>query len=241
MDAPPVNAFTQEFVDELDEAVTEAEVAEPPVVVVESALDGVFSAGGDLAWYAEIDDATMRSYMRHLHEVTRRIETLPSVVVAAIDGNCLGGGFELALACDLRFVSDGDWELGCVESELGAIPGGGGTQRLPRAVGRGPALMLLLEARRLSPATAREMDLVQKVLPRAEFEEEVDAWTRDVASGPSRAHVAAKQAVLAGTERPIDEGLACERRLEGDLIETADFAEGLAAFHEGRTPEFEGR
>lgn len=241
LDAPPVNGFTNGFIQDLNEALESAREASPDVLLVKSALDGMFSAGGDLAWYANADDQTFRNFVTHIHKTFRTLERLPMVTIAAIDGHCLAGGFELALACDQRFVSDGDWQLGCTEIEIGAIPGGGGTQRLPREVGRATALDMILNARRISPTEAADMGLVQRIFAPSEFENELEEYAKNLTEGPQRAHAAAKKAVTQGMEMSLDEGLDYEQELEYGLFETRDFEEGLDAFVHDREPEFEGK
>lgn len=240
LESPPVNGFTHEFMHDLHDALEAARDAGPAVLLVESAIDGMFSAGGDLSWYVNADDETLQNFVSFMHKTFRTLERLPMVTVAAIDGHCLAGGFELALACDQRIVSNGAWQLGCTETEIGAMPGGGGTQRLPREVGRGTALDMILNARRVSPEEAADLGLVQRTVEPEEFQSEVQEYAERLANGPHRAYAAAKQAVTQGTEMSLDEGLAYEQELEYGLFETADFEEGLDAFVNDRDPEFRG-
>lgn len=238
--SPPVNSFTDEFIKDLENATEGARKAGVGVVVVESDLDGMFSAGGDLSWYVEANEQALRNFVAFMHKTFRTLEKLPAVTVAAVDGHCLAGGFELTLACDVRIISDGDWQLGCTETEIGAIPGGGGTQRLPREVGRATAIDMIVNARRVTPAEAADMGLVQRVVDPVDFEDEVQTYAAQIADGPARAHAAAKQAVTDGMEMSLDKGLAYEQQLEYDLFGTADFQEGIAAFVNDRKPEFRG-
>lgn len=240
MDRAPANGFTHGFVHELDDAFERAREEEPAVVVLESALDGMFCAGGDIKWYDGVDEETMRRFVSYMHKTIRTIEKLPCVVVAAIDGHCLAGGLELALACDVRLASDGAWKLGCPETNIGAIPGAGGTQRLSREVGRGTAIDMLVRARHLSPAEALSHGILQEVYDVEEFDDAVTEYAETVADGASRAYAAAKQAVTEGLEMSLDQGLAYEQQLQYELFGTADFSEGVSAFVEGRDPDFTG-
>jgi enoyl-CoA hydratase len=240
LESPPVNGFTHEFMHDMNDAIEAARESAPTVLLVESTLDDIFSAGGDLSWYVEADDQTLRNFVAYMHKTFRTLERLPIVTIAAIDGHCLAGGFELALACDQRIMTDGEWQLGCTETEIGAIPGGGGTQRLPREVGRATALDMIINARRISPTEAADLGLIQKLVDPDEFESDVQAYAERLANGPHRAYAAAKQAITNGMEMSLDEGLAYEQQIEYDLLDTADFKEGLEAFTNDRDPDFQG-
>lgn len=240
LSSPPVNGFTHEFMHDLEEAVEAAREAGVGVVLVESELDGMFSAGGDLSWYVDAEEETLRNFVAYMHKTFRTLEQIPAVTVAAINGHCLAGGFELALACDVRIVSDGDWQLGCTETEIGAIPGGGGTQRLSREVGRATAIDMIVNARRISPADAAELSLVQDIVDTDDFETEVTSYAEQITDGPVLAYAAAKQAVTNGMEMGLDEGLAYEQQVEYDLFNSTDFQEGLDAFIDDREPDFRG-
>src|SRR5579884_2745943 len=135
----PANAYNPQFARELEDAVNEARADDIRAVVVTSAVPRFFS---------------------HMHEVLRRVETMPKVFIAAITGHCLGGGLEIALACDLRFAAAGTYGIGQPEITLGIIPGNGGTQRLPRLVGRSRALDLMITGRTLTPEEAQAIGLV---------------------------------------------------------------------------------
>lgn len=240
LSSPPVNAMNHAFMRELEAAIEEAREADVAVLVVESDLDGMFSAGGDLSWYVETDEGTLRNFVASIHKTFRTLEQLPAVTIAAIDGHCLAGGFELALACDLRIASAGDWMFGCTETEIGAIPGGGGTQRLPREVGRATAIDMIANARRVSPSEADDLGLIQRLVEPDDFEAAVTSYAERLASGPGRAIAATKLAVTNGMDMGLDEGLAYEQQLEYDLFGTADFEEGLDAFANDREPDFRG-
>jgi enoyl-CoA hydratase len=240
MDRPPANGWTHEFMHELNDALETAREREPAALVVESEIDGMFCAGGDIKWYDTVDESTMRRFVSYMHKTLRTVEQLPCVVIAAIDGHCLAGGLELALACDVRLASDGPWEIGCPETNIGAIPGGGGTQRLSREVGRGTAIDMLVRAHRLSTSEAHELGILQAVHDPDEFDDAVYEYAEYVADGASEAYAAAKQAVTHGLEMSLDQGLAYEQQLQYELFATDDFAEGVAAFAAGRDPEFGG-
>ncbi|WP_255152098.1 enoyl-CoA hydratase/isomerase family protein [Halorarius halobius] len=241
MQKPPANGLSLDSMRVLSDALDTVRDEAVPVVVVESDLDGMFSAGGDLSWYEEATPGELDAFAELLHENLRRMETMGTLFLAAIDGHALAGGFELALGCDFRFVSRGDWRIGLTETDIGAIPGGGGTQRLPREVGRSRALKMIVDAEQLSPEEALEAGLVQELYDPDELEAAVHEYARELADGPTLAYAAAKEAVTRGAEMHIDDGLAFERARESELGESDDFEEGVTAFAEGREPEFEGR
>jgi enoyl-CoA hydratase/carnithine racemase len=167
------------------------------------------------------------------------LETIPKVTIAAINGFALGGGCELALACDLRYAAD-DAQLGQPEVLLGIIPGAGGTQRLPRLVGLAKARDLVFSGRRVKADEALEIGLVDRVLPAEDAYTAAVDDARRFAAGPTRAYAAAKWA-LAASGGDLATGLAAERAAFVELFATRDQEEGMRAFLEKREPRFEGR
>ncbi len=176
------------------------------------------------------------------NEVFRKMEVTPLVFVAAIAGHALGGGLELALAADLRFAAEGTYRLGLTEVNLGLFPGTGGTQRLPRLVGLSRGIDLIANGTTLTPAEARDLGLVDRLLPDAETcLAEAKAYARKLAEGPSEAIGRAKVAVQMGSSAPLDLGLAIEREAITRVFVSEDAQEGIAAFTEKRQPVFRGR
>src|SRR5438270_4343972 len=170
---PPANAYNQQFALELDEAV-EGVRADDGVqaVVLTSTLPRFFSAGADVKFFQASTLPQKEKFILHMHEVLRKIELTPKVFIAAINGHCLGGGMEIALACDLRFAAAGAYGLGQPEISLGILPGNGGTQRLPRLVGKGRALDLMITGRTVPPDEALSIGLVDRIFPAEERSEE---------------------------------------------------------------------
>jgi enoyl-CoA hydratase/carnithine racemase len=160
------------------------------------------------------------------------------VFIAKIGASALGGGLEMALACDLRFGAEGGYVLGLPEASLGLLPGNGGTQRLPRLIGWSKALDLMVTGRTLPPAEAYEVGILDRLFPSDRLEEETRNYAGKLAGGAAEAIGSIKLAVHGGIERPLDEGLQTERDLVGPLFDSADAREGISAFMEKRKPEF---
>jgi enoyl-CoA hydratase/carnithine racemase len=238
LDKPPANSYDIEFMEELSSAIAAADDdGDARVVVVESASEKFFSAGADVKRFlANEVDANM-DMVRLAHETLRGIADSPKPFVAYVAGHAQGGGLEIALACDVRYAQEGGYRLGTPEVTLGLLPGNGGTQRLPRLIGVGPALELLLTGRQLTPEEAQRIGLVSRLFAgRAEFRAHVDK----LAALPPLALKEIKRAVYEGIERPLASGLELERGLIEKLFRSQDANEGLVAFSEKRRPEFVG-
>jgi enoyl-CoA hydratase len=207
-------------------------------VVITGAGEKAFVAGADIG---EFKDAAPVDQYRSMQDgnVFSALEAFPKPVIAMIDGYCLGGGCELAMACDVRLAAE-DARLGQPEIDLGLIPGGGGTQRLPRLVGEGRAMKLILTGEMVSGERAAEIGLVDEVVAPDELEERTLTLARDIASKSPVALQAAKESILAARRTSLDEGLKFERGWFSLLFSTRDKAEGIEAFLEKRDPEFVG-
>lgn len=242
LDRPPANAFDTDLVRAFGAAVDDVRLDEGVrCVLVESASERFFSAGADVR---ELQGAsTRRRSMRVLiaHEVLRKLEQTPLLFLAVINGHCLGGGFELALACDLRFASRGEYRLGLPETGLGLLPGWGGTQRLPRLTGLPRALDLIATARTLDPEEAHRLGIVDHLLdtPDACAAAALD-YARKIAAGATESIGQAKLATTLGAGQPLDAGLALERQATTHIYTTHDAAEGINAFLQKRPPNLTG-
>jgi enoyl-CoA hydratase/carnithine racemase len=238
LDNPPANSYDIAYVRELAAAIEEANAdAAVRVVVVRSASEKFFSAGADIKKFLANDVDANMEMIRVAHEVLASIARSPKLFVACIAGHALGGGLEITLACDVRYAIEGPYRLGTPEVTLGILPGNGGTQRLPRLIGAGPALELLVTGRTLSPDEARAVGLVSQVFAdQAAFDEQV----RGLRALPPLALANIKRAVYEGMERPLSDALALERDLIEELFRSQDAHEGLTAFSEKRKPEFVG-
>lgn len=208
--------------------------------VVVTGGERIFCGGADIKEMATFaGPAQAQAFAEVLGAALLAIEGLPFVTIAAIEGSALGGGLELALACDLRVAAE-PAVLGLPEVGLGIMPGAGGTQRLPRAVGLDRARELVLTGRRLSVAEAQAIGLVHEVVPAGAARERASALARGFAAGPTAAYAAVK-AALRAAGGDLRMGLAVERDAFAGLFATEDRAEGLAAFAEKRQPRFTGR
>ena len=237
LDNPPANSYDIEFMRELGGAIGEANRSEARVVVVRSASERFFSAGADVKRFLANDVDANMDMIRLAHEALASIARSEKLFVAFIAGHALGGGLEMALACDLRYAAEGGYRLGTPEVTLGLLPGNGGTQRLPRLIGTGPALELLLTGRQVKPDEAQRLGLVSALFA---GEDEFRAHVERLAAGPPLAIAEIKRAVYEGTQKPLDDGLALERELIEKLFRSQDANEGLTAFSEKRAPEFVG-
>ena len=208
-------------------------------VVLTGAGAKSFVAGADIQQFPDLDALKGHRFALHGQAVFNRIEEMPKPVVAAVNGYALGGGCELALACHLRVASE-NASFGQPEVSLGIIPGYGGTQRLPRLVGRGIATELILTGERISAQRAYEIGLVNRLVPLGEL---LEAARELVATIVAKAPLAVGMALqaLRASDLPLQEGLRYEAVLFGQSCATADFQEGVAAFLERRKAEFKGK
>lgn len=239
LDKPPANSYDLEFMEELSGCIrSAAEDEESGAVILRSGSDRFFSAGADIkAFNANSTEDNMRM-IETAHEGLAEISRVPKVFIAQINATALGGGLEMALACDLRFGVEGEYVLGLPEATLGLLPGNGGTQRLPRLIGVSTALDLMVTGRTISPSEAHGLGILDRLFPADRFEDETREYAEALANGASEAIGSIKLAVHGGIERPLNEGLQTERKLVRPLFDSPDAKEGLSAFMEKRKPAF---
>jgi enoyl-CoA hydratase/carnithine racemase len=242
LDKPPANSYDLAFIEELAAAVRQAAAEDAvKVVVLRSASERFFSAGADVKTFNENTVEANMQMIRASHETLASIAAIPKVFVAEINAHALGGGLEIALACDLRFAAEGDYRLGTPEVTLGVLPGNGGTQRLPRLIGWSRALDLMVTGRTLTPAEALELGIVNAVFPADQLREQTTGYARALLGGATKAIGNIKLAVHEGVSTGLEAGLARERELVEELFRSEDGREGIAAFAEKRQPVFSGR
>jgi len=242
LDRPPANSYDLEFIEDLDRAI-EAARADDGVkaILVLSASERFFSAGADVSVFAKSELAAHQAFVARANEAMSKLESIPKVVVAAIGGHCLGGGLEIALCCDFRIAAEGGYKIGLPEVTLGLLPGTGGTQRLPRLIGRQKALELMLRGTTLSPDQAKDAGIVDELVSAADLATRSLERARSYTEGPSYAVGQIKLATVQGYGRPLADGLAIEREALLRLFKSEDAREGVTAFTEKRKPVFKGR
>jgi enoyl-CoA hydratase/carnithine racemase len=238
LDRPPANALGLEIVAGLHTAIDYAQTVDAKVLVVASAVDGFFAAGADIKHMSAVDSASFREYGDALRGALERLAALPLISVAAVDGLALGGGLELAMACTLR-VGAARARLGLPEVKLGLIPGAGGTQRLPRLIGRGRALDLMLTGRQVEADEALWIGLIDR-FAEPDTTARAAAWqlARELAAASTPAQLAVVRTVDAAYDRPLPDGLRFEVEQIQDLFERGEAVEGIRAFIAKRAPQF---
>jgi enoyl-CoA hydratase/carnithine racemase len=242
IDHPPVNAFNQATLAELSATVDEL-IADPIVkaVVVTGAGQIAFAAGADINDFTKIETPEQATEVSaRVQSLFTKIECAPKPFIAAINGVALGGGLELAMACHMRIIGDRA-KVGLTEITLGIIPGWGGTQRLPRLVGKGKAIELILTGDTLTAQEAFRLNLVNKVVPGGEVLKTARDLAKKIAQKGAVAIGAALEAITAGIEQPVEAGLAGEARQFGKIALSEDAREGITAFLQKRQPIFKDK
>ncbi len=243
---PPANAYTHEMLKELDAAILEARFDnDVHVLVVTGHGEKFFCAGANINMLREADAEFKYYFCLHANETLLRLEHTPKLVIAALNGHTVGGGLEIALACDLRIARKGAGQVGLPEVALGVLPGTGGTQRLTRILGRARALEMMVVGENMSFDEAHAVGLISKVweCDAAEFQGKIKEYAHQFVP-PNKAPLAVgriKRAVVSGADMALEQGLALERELQAELFASSDAKEGLAAYTQRRKPVFKGR
>ena len=240
MDNPPVNALGPAFLDDFTQVLTHLKSGKKArSLLLASDCPGFFSAGDDVTQLEDISDDLI-SLLPQAHALFNDLEVLPLPTVAAINGHALGGGLELALVCDFRFMAEGSGRIGLPEVRLGLIPSLGGTQRLPLIVGKARAVEMMFKGLQLTPEEALQIGLVNEVFPRDELYEKSFDYARRLARQATGAIARIKSCVNTGAKRGFQEGLTRELEAFKENIFTPDAKEGVSAFLSNRKPEFKG-
>ena len=244
---PPMNAFTHEMMKDLDEAILDARFDnDVHVIVLTGHGDRFFCAGANIQMLSEVDETFKYYFCLHTNETLNRLEQTPKLVIAGINGHAVGGGLEIALACDIRIARRSECKIGLPEANLGLMPGSGGTQRAARLIGKSRALQLMVESENLDCDRALELGLVNYVweaASREDFQGKVIEYARRFLP-PDKASLAVgkiKRAVQSGLEMGFEQALALERELQAELWSSRDAKEGLKAYVDKRKPKFYGK
>jgi len=241
---PPANTYTHEMMKQLDEGIIKARFDnDVQVIILRGAGDKFFSAGANINMLNTVDPVFKYYFCLHANETLSRLEQTPKLVIAAINGHCVGGGLEIAMACDIRIARADAGKIGLPEVTLGVLPGTGGTQRLCRLIGKSQAIELMVRGETFSFDKAKELGIVNEVFPKEDWWESVMLYAKQFTL-PNKAAMAVghiKRAVQSGGEVPLEYGLAIERELQSLLFKSTDAKEGLAAYVEKRIPAFKGK
>jgi enoyl-CoA hydratase len=241
---PPANAYTHAMMRQLDEAILQARFDDDVhVILLTGAGHKMFCAGANIEELQRMQPLFKDNFCLHSNETLNRLEQTPKLVIAALNGHCVGGGLEVALAADLRIARQDGGKIGLPEVKLGVLPGTGGTQRLLRVVGRSKAMEMMVTGRLYTFAEAAAFGLIHETLEADDFPAAALAYASRFTPphSASLAVGAIKRAVVSGAEMGFNEGLALERELQSRLFRSADCGEGLAANREKRGPDFSGR
>jgi enoyl-CoA hydratase/carnithine racemase len=239
LNRPPANSYDADGLDDLARAIDAAAAdAGARAVVLRSAIERFFCAGADVRYLTEASIEDNLDLIDRAHATLSQIAHVPKPFIALIHGHALGGGLEIALACDLRFGTDGKYAVGLPEAGLGLIPGNGGTQRLARLLGPTKALDLMFTAKRLTPEEAHQLGILDRLFPAAEAAQRTHEYAEALANGASFAIGSIKQAVWQGVELSLQDGLKLEKSLVEPVLRGAEIQEGVQAFREKRKPVF---
>ncbi len=241
---PPANTYSYEMMRQLDDAILAARFDDQVyVLVIRGAGEKFFSAGANIKMLSEASPQFKYNFCLHANETLNRLEHTPKLVIAALNGHTVGGGLEVALACDIRIAKKDGGKIGLPEINLGVLPGTGGTQRLARLIGKSRAIELMVTGRTFSFEEALEMGLINYIFEEGDFFKQVLEYAQQFVP-PNKASKAVgriKRAVQSGLEISFAEALALERELQQQLFQSEDAREGLSAYVEKRIPKFQGK
>ena len=244
---PPANGYSYDMMRDLDQAILRARMDDDVhVVVIAGEGEKFFCAGADIGMLNDVTPKFKYMFCLHANETLLRLEHTPKLTIAAIGGHCVGGGLEVALACDLRIARRGTGKTGLPEVSLGVLPGTGGTQRLARVLGKSKSIEMMITGELVDYDAAAELGLINRVIDadsEGAFLDDVLAFARTFCP-PGRASMAVghiKRAVQSGVEVPLEQGLVLERELQAKLFASDDASEGISAYVERRKPVFTGQ
>lgn len=241
---PPANTYTHEMMRQLDEAILQARFDDNVhVLLLKGNGEKFFSAGANIAMLNSVTPRFKYFFCLHANETLSRLEQTPKLTVAALNGHCVGGGLEIAMACDIRIAKKNSGKIGLPEVNLGVLPGTGGTARLTRLVGKAKAIELMATGRLFTFEEAKDWGILNEIYEGDDFLDQCLEYARQFVP-PNKASMAVghiKRSVQTGGEVPLEYALALERELQNLLFRSEDAKEGLAAYVEKRTPKFKGK
>ncbi|WP_220191880.1 enoyl-CoA hydratase/isomerase family protein [Ktedonospora formicarum] len=241
---PPANTYSHEMMRQLDEAILRARFDDDVhVLLLRGQGEKFFSAGAEISMLNAVTPGFKYYFCLHANETLTRLEQTPKLVIAALNGHTVGGGLEIALACDIRIARRGGGKVGLPEVNLGVLPGTGGTQRLARALPKNKAIELMTEGKLINFEEALDFGLINYIYEAENYWDEVMKYAQSFCP-PNKAAKAVgriKRSVQSGAEVSFSEGLAIERELQQLLFQSEDAKEGIAAYVEKRQPEFKAR
>lgn len=244
---PPANTYSYEMMQALDRAILAARMDEAvQVIVITGQGEKFFCAGADIQMLQSVTPTFKYYFCLHANETLLRLEQTPKLVIAAINGHCVGGGLEVALAADIRVARKAAGKMGLPEVSLGVLPGTGGTQRLVRLVGKSKAIELMATAELFAFERGLELGIINSIYEASSAEnflEQVLSYARQFTSPGRASHAVGliKRSVQTGAEIPLESGLALERELQQQLFQSSDAKEGLDAYVNKRKPTFRGK
>ncbi|MDX6576604.1 MAG: enoyl-CoA hydratase [Blastocatellia bacterium] len=242
---PPANTYSYDMMRQIDAGILKARMDEGvQVIVITGSGEKFFCAGANISMLADVTPEFKYYFCLHANETLNRLEQTPKLVIAAINGHCVGGGLEVAMAADLRIARRNAGKMGLPEVSLGVLPGTGGTQRLARLVGKSRAIELMATGELFSFEKGLELGLINQIYDgETPFMEQAMNYARQFTT-PNKATRAVgriKRAVQTGAEIPFESALALERELQQQLFQSEDAKEGLEAYVNKRKPEFKGK
>jgi len=244
---PPANTYSYEMMQQLDRAILNARMDDAvQVIVITGNGEKFFCAGADIQMLANVTPGFKYYFCLHANETLNRLEQTPKLVIAAINGHCVGGGLEVAMAADIRIARKGAGKLGLPEVSLGVLPGTGGTQRLTRIVGKSKAIEMMISGQLIDFERGLELGIVNQVIESEDgnqFRERVLEYATQFTT-PNKAALAVgriKRSVQTGAEIPFESALALERELQQQLFQSEDAKEGIDAYVGKRKPAFKGK
>ena len=241
---PPANTYSYEMMSQLDEAIIKARFDDNVhVIVLRGEGEKFFSAGAEITMLNAVTPSFKYYFCLHANETLIRLEQTPKLVIAALNGHTVGGGLEIALACDIRIARKGAGKIGLPEMNLAVLPGTGGTQRMARQLPKNKAIELMAEARLMTFEEAQELDIINYIYESEGYWDKVMEYARSFCP-PNRSSKAVgrlKRSVQSGAEVALSEALAIERELQQLCFQSEDAKEGISAYVERRQPTFKAR